>query len=54
MTEMTAMPIYGKNIFKSSSPEAEGPWPWDLVCIIWDMGPTKFVQMMILSWSWPT
>ena len=49
MTKMTATPIYGKNPLKSSSPEPEGQWPLDLVCSIGDVGPTKFVQMIILS-----
>ena len=53
MTKMAAMPIYGKNPLKSS-PEPEGQWPWDLVCSIRDVGPTKFVHMMILCWPWPT
>ena len=39
---------------KSSSREPEGWWPWDLVCSIWGVGPTKFVQFMILGWPWPT
>ena len=26
----------------------------DLVCSIGDVGPTKFVQMIILGWPWPT
>ena len=47
MTKMAAMPIYGKN-------PLEGLWYWDLVCSIGDVGSTKFVQMMILSWPWPT
>ena len=38
-----------KTSWKSSSPEPEGQWPWDLVCSIEDVGPTKFVQMMILG-----
>ena len=49
MTKMAAMPIYGKSPLKSSSPEPEGRLPWDLVCSIRDVGPTKFVQMMILG-----
>ena len=53
MTKMAAMPIYGKNPLKSS-PEPEGRLPQDLVCSIGDVGPTKFVQMMILGWPWPT
>ena len=52
MTKLTATPIYDKNILKSS-PETEGLWYWDLVCSIGDVGPTKFVQMIILSWPWP-
>ena len=42
MTKMAATSIYGKNLLKSS-PEPEGQWPWDLVCSIGDVGPTKFV-----------
>ena len=49
MAKMAAMPIYGKKHLKSSSQESEGQWPWDLVCSIGDVGPTKFVQMMILG-----
>ena len=49
MTNMAAMPIYyGKTLLKSS-PEPEGQYPWDLVCSIRVVGPTKFVQMMILG-----
>ena len=54
MTKMAATPIYGKIFQKSSSPEPKGQWPWDLVCLNGDVGPTKFVQMMILGWPWPT
>ena len=46
MTKMAATPIYGKNPLKIFS---RTRWPWDLVCSIGDVGPTKFVQMMILS-----
>ena len=46
---MTKMTIYGKTPLQSTSPEPEGRRPWDLVCSIGDEGPTKFVQMMILS-----
>ena len=49
MTKMAATPTYGKTLKKSSSPEPEGRGPWDLVCNIWDVGPTKFVQMMNLN-----
>ena len=32
MTNMAAMPIYSKNLKKSSSQEPKGQWPWVLVC----------------------
>ena len=32
MTNMAAMPIYAKNLKKSSSLEPKGSWPWKLVC----------------------
>ena len=54
MTKMTATPIYGKILQKASPPEPESRWPWDLVCRIRVVGPTKFVQMMILGWPWLT
>ena len=53
MTKMAAMPIYGKNFKKSSSPEPKGRWPWNLVCSIGCTSTTKFVQMMTLGWPWP-
>ena len=53
MTKMAAMPIYGKNLKKSSSPEPKGRWPWNLVCIIGCSNTTKFAQMMTLGWPWP-
>ena len=34
MTNMAAMPIYGKNLKKSSTPEPLDPWSWKLVCSI--------------------
>ena len=49
MTKMAATPIYGKKTLQKSSPEPEYRWPWDLVCSIWVVWPTKFVQMMILG-----
>ena len=52
MTEMAAMPIYGKNLKKSSSPEPKGRWPWNLVCSIGCSSTTKFIQMMTLGWPW--
>ena len=33
MTKMATMPIYGKNLQKSSL-EPQGRWPWNLVCSI--------------------
>ena len=53
MTKMAAMPIYGKNLKKSSSLEPKGQWPWNLVCKIGCLSTTKFAQMMTLSWPWP-
>ena len=50
MTKMAAMPIYGKNLKKSSSPEPKGQWPWNLVYSIGCLSTTKFVQMMTLGW----
>ena len=41
MTKMAAMPIYGKNLQKSSPPESKGQWPWNLVCIIGCSSTTK-------------
>ena len=52
-TKMAYIPIYGINPLKSS-PEPDGWWLWDLACIIWDLRPTKFIQMMILCWPWST
>ena len=45
MTNMAAMPIYGKNLKKSSSPE---PIPRNLVCSIMYGCTTKVVQIMTL------
>ena len=54
MAMMAHMPIYGKIPLQPISPEPEGPYPWDLICSARDVEPTKFVQMMILGWPWPT
>ena len=35
MTKVASMPIYGKFLQKSSSSEAMGPLPVNLVCNIW-------------------
>ena len=43
MTKVAAMPIYGKNLGKSSSPEPEVLWSWNLACSIGDSSSTKFV-----------
>ena len=40
MTKMAAMPIYGKNLKKSSSPEPAGRFPRNLVCNIGDSCPS--------------
>ena len=48
MTKMAAMPIYDKNLKKSSSLEPKGWWPWNLVCIIGCSSTTKIAQMMTL------
>ena len=53
MTNMAAMPEYGKNLKKSSSPEPIDPWPWNLVCSIMYGSTTKVVQIKTLGWSWP-
>ena len=53
LTNMAAMPIYGKNLKKSSSAEPKGWWPWNLVCIIGCSSTTNFSQMMTLGWPWP-
>ena len=52
LTKMAAMPIYGKNL-KKSSLEPKGWWPWNLVCIIGCSSTIKFIQMMTLCWPWP-
>ena len=52
MTNMAAMPIYGKNLKKSSSPEPIDWWPWNLVCSIVYASTTKVVQIMNLGWPW--
>ena len=56
MTKMATKLIYGKKktLLMSSSLEPKGQWPWDLVCIIGDVGSTRFAQMINLGWPWPT
>ena len=52
MTKIAAMPIYGKNLKKSSSLEPKGRRRWNLVGIIRCSSTTKFAQMMTLGWLW--
>ena len=47
------LPIYGKNLKKSSSLEPKGGWPWKLVCSIGYSSSSKLDQMMPLGWPWP-
>ena len=53
MTNMAAMPIYSKNLKKSSSPEPIDWWLWKLVCSIVYASTTKVVQIVTLGWPWP-
>ena len=52
MTNMAAMPIYGKNLNKSSSPEPIDWWPWNFVCSIVHASTIKVVQIITLGWPW--
>ena len=51
MTNMATMPIYGKNLKKSSSPEPIDPWPWNLVCSFMYVSTIKVVQIKSLVWQ---
>ena len=53
ITNMAAMPIYGKNFKKSSSTEPIYRWPWNLVYSIVYASTTKIVQIITLGWPWP-
>ena len=53
MTKMAAMPIYNKNLKKSSSPQPKGRWLWNFVCNVGCSSAIKFIQMMTLGWPWP-
>ena len=53
LSSMPMMPIYGKNLKKSSSPEPHGCWPWNLVCSIGCSSTTMFIQMITMGWPWP-
>ena len=48
MTKMATTPIYGKNPLNIFFSETKGQWPWDLVCSIGDVGPTRFAEMINL------
>ena len=43
MTKMAAMPIYSKNLKKSSSPEPAGRFSQNLACSIGDSCPSLFI-----------
>lgn len=49
LTKMAAIPIYVKILQKSSPLKPAGRFPLNLVYSIYDPGPTKFVQLMILT-----
>ena len=49
MTNMATMPIYGKNLKESSSPEAIDGWPWNLVCSIFHI---KVLPALFKLWPW--
>ena len=49
MTNMATMPIYGKNLKKSSSPEPIDQWPLNLVCSIVYGSSTKVVHSLTLG-----
>ena len=51
-TNMATMPIYGKNLKKSSSPEPIDRWPWNLVFSIIYVSTTKIIQIMTPDWPW--
>ena len=42
------MPIYGKNLKKSSAPDPLGWLPWNLVCSIWGLTPSSLYKW----WTW--
>ena len=47
---MVAMPIYGKNLKKSSSPEPRMPWGCIFAQIIRDKRSTKTAKIIIVHW----
>ena len=50
LIKMATMPIYGKNLKKSSSPEPKKPWAQIFAQIIGDRRSTKIAKMMVLCW----
>ena len=50
MTKVAFMPMYGKNLKKSSSPEPVDQWPWNLVSSIAYSSTTKVIQINTLGW----
>ena len=52
LTNMAPMPIYGKNLKKSSSPEPIDRWSWNFICSIVYASTTKVVQIITLGWPW--
>ena len=53
MAKFAAMPIYGKNLNKSSTPEPIDQWPWNLVCSFVYVSTTMNIQIITLGWPWP-
>ena len=53
MTKMATMPMYGKNLKKSSSPEPKGRCRWNFICSMGCSSTTKFIQMITLGWPCP-
>ena len=52
MTKMAILSVYGKNPLKNFS-ETEWQMTLKLGMQHWELGLTKFVQMMTLGWPWP-
>ena len=53
ITNIATMPIYAKNLKKSSSPEPINRWHGNLICSFVYASTTKIVQIMTLDWPWP-
>ena len=50
MTKVAAMPMYDKNLWKSSTPEQRMPWGLTFAKIIADGKSTKIANMMVVHW----